>query len=149
MIRTALFACALVAIPSAALAQTQTVLPEVRMLRAPAAAQADGPPAGYIQGMAPEYDGWIYQDIPGSPGGGNVRPVTTLYLGVGYPATVMVCAKARSVLMEARPRNIVVAENRCATITTDDVRVSPASLLPDHPPIQIRYRILAIHRAAD
>jgi hypothetical protein len=145
MIRTAILACALVAVPSAALAQSQVVLPEVRMLRLPAAAADDGPPEDYIFNMAPEYNGWIYQEINGSPN--PARPgMTPLYRGEGYPATIMVCPKLTSVTLRlGNGEEVVFANNRCGTVTTDtlDVRTSARVEIP------IRYRILAVHRAAD
>lgn len=150
MIRTAILTCALVAIPSLALAQTQIATPpELRILRQPAAAPGDGPPADYIQGMAPEYNGWVYQEIDGSMTSRGERPLTTLYQGVGYPATIMVCPRVRAIyLTGVGPRDLEVLPNSCATVTTDTLRVYPASLIPNHPH-QIRYRILAVHRAAD
>ncbi|MBU2166807.1 MAG: hypothetical protein KKF88_03110 [Alphaproteobacteria bacterium] len=151
MIRTTLLACALVAIPSAALAQSRIATPpEVRVLRAPAAALVDGPPADGNRGLAPSSEGWIYQEIPASvTGGGSVRPQTTLYRGVGYPATIMVCPRVRPILLPVEPRDVSVAPDSCATITADHVYVSPLGMQQDQPPIPIRYRILAVHRAAE
>ncbi len=140
MIRTALLASALLAIPSAALAQSQTVLPEVRMLRTPAAAPTDGPPADYIQDMAPEYNGWIYQQVAAAPGS------TTLYRGEGYPATIMVCPRVTNAKLFLREGpEVIVWNSRCATVTTDHLRVSSDTTTP----VRIRYRILAVHRAAE
>jgi hypothetical protein len=147
MIRTAILACALLAIPSAALAQSQVVLPEVRMQRLPAAAPADGPPAAYITDVAPEYNGWIYQAVDG---GGNATPpvTTTLYRGDGYPATIMVCPQAAPVrLLSPGQGDVTVRNNRCATVTTDHLRI--ATFGTGTTALQIRYRILAVHRAAD
>lgn len=145
MIRTAILACALVAVPSAALAQTQTVLPEVRMLRAPAAAPADGPPSDYINNIAPEYNGWIYHEVSGS----SVpdRPSTSLlYRGEGYPATIMVCPQLAPInLLLSGGEEVVALNNRCITVTTDVLRVSNSARVS----LRIRYRILAVHRAAD
>jgi hypothetical protein len=151
MIRTAVLACAIVAVPSAALAQSRLATPpDVRVLRAPATALVDGPAADDSSGLAPASDGWIYQAIPaGMTGGGNVRPQTTLYRGVGYPATIMVCPGARSIMLPTEPRDVSVAPGSCATITAEHVYVSPLGMQPDVPPIQIRYRIIAVHRAAD
>lgn len=149
MIRTAILSCALVAAPSAALGQSQVVLPEVRTLGtlwAPPS-PGDGPPADLNRGMAPEYNGWIYQEVDGG-WQQNPSSVTHLYRGVGYPATIMVCpgfAPVRLLLDgggEVVPRN-----NRCATVTTDHLRVATNGRADTTVPI--RYRILAIHRAAD
>lgn len=148
MIRTALLACALVALPSVALAQTRAVQPEVRLSRAPTTALVDGPPADDNRGLAPASDGWIYQEIPAAYVSMGV-PQTTLYRGMGYPATIMVCPTARAIRLHVEPRDILVQPGSCATITADDVYVSSLNMQYNVPPIQIRYRILAVHRAAD
>ncbi len=141
MIRSALLACALVALPSAALAQSQIATPpELRILRQPAAAPGDGPPADYIQGMAPEYNGWVYHDVP--PDGSSA----TLYQGEGYPATIMVCpARQHARLLLPEMEGINVQAGSCATVTTERLGIGGRGRSSG----QIRYRILAIHRATD
>ncbi len=145
MNRTAILACALAALPSAALAQVQSTTPgEVRMLRAPTA-PGEGPPADYITDMAPEFNGWIYQDVPGGSGS-----ATTLYRGSGYPATIMVCPRLAPVRLLLQGQDEVeVRNNRCATVTTDHLRISSLGQGTNVGLRQIRYRILSVHRAAD
>ncbi len=146
MIRTAILACALVAVPSAALAQSQVVLPEVRMLRLPAAAADDGPPADYINNIAPEYNGWIYHEVSGSPAGPTQPSTSRLYRGEGYPATIMVCPQLAPIkLLLSGAEEVVALNNRCTTVTTDDLLVSNSA----RGSLRIRYRILAVHRAAE
>jgi hypothetical protein len=150
MIRTAILACALMAVPSAALAQYQAILPEVRMIRAPAS-PGDGPPADYVADLAPEYNGWIYQEVSGGgrPIDPSVAPVTTtIYQGRGYPATIMVCPRIGPIrLLTEGQGEVTVQNNRCATVTTEQLRL--ASVSHQSNPRQIRYRIIAVHRAAD
>jgi hypothetical protein len=149
MIRAAVLACilvptALVAAP--ALAQTQTTLPEVRML----GTSGDGPPANYRVDIAPEYNGWIYQEIDGRgrPIDGSAPVTTTLYRGDGYPATIMVCPSIAPIRILTREQGeTLVSNNRCVTVTTDHLRLATVNHLPDRR--QVRYRILAIHRAAE
>ncbi|MFW2341554.1 hypothetical protein [Brevundimonas sp.] len=156
MIRTALLACALVAVPSAALAQSQPVLPEVRVVRPPAqvtlrSTPAETEPPAHMRGMAIEDQGWIYQEVDGGgrPSDYTVSPVTTtLYRGDGFPATIMVCPAFAPVRLLSREQGeITVANNRCATVTTDHLRIASVSHHTD--PRRIRYRILAVHRAAE
>jgi hypothetical protein len=144
MIRAALLACALVAVPSAVLAQVQSSgSGQVRLLRAPDTA-GDGPPAEYISDMAPEYNGWVYHDFPGGSG-----VTTTLYRGDGYPATIMVCPRATPIrLLPEGQGELEVRNNRCGTVTTDHLRVSSFGQ-PNSGTRPIRYRIIAVHRAAE
>jgi hypothetical protein len=149
MIRTAILAFALVAVPSAALAQSQLVVPEGRTLGtlwAPPS-PGDGPPADLNRGMAPEYNGWIYQEVDGG-WQQNPSSVTELYRGDGYPATIMVCpAYAPVILLLDGGGQVVPRNNRCATVTTDHLRVATYDRADTT--LRIRYRILAVHRAAD
>jgi hypothetical protein len=116
------------------------------MLRLPAAASDDGPPADYINGIAPEYNGWIYQDTNRASSTDQPQP-STLYQGDGYPATIMVCPRSPVTLhLDRRDTNLEPAgNNRCHTVTTDHLRISSYGRLP----VQFRWRILAVHRAAE
>lgn len=154
MIRTAILALALVAAPSATLAQTQTVMPDVRMLRPAPGTTAEVPtapvdpvPREYRVDMAVEDQGWIYQEI--SARGPDTSPpvATTIYQGTGYPATIMVCPTyAPLTLLPRGEAEVLVQNNRCATVTTDYLQLRTASR---DRRMLIRYRILAVHRAAD
>lgn len=155
MIRTALLACALVAVPSAALAQSQPVLPEVRAVRPPAqvtlrSTPTETEPPAHMRDMAIEDQGWIYHEVGGRDLPYDTTPpgTTTIYQGLGYPATIMVCpASAPMRLLSREQPEIAVPEGRCATVTTDHLRL--ANMGQRSVPIRIRYRILAVHRAAD
>ncbi|MFY8140932.1 MAG: hypothetical protein ACOVMO_09450 [Caulobacter sp.] len=154
MIRVAILACALVALPSAALAQVRSSTPgETRVLRAQPA-PGEGPPADYIGDIAPEVNGWIYQEV-----GGRAGP-TTLYQGHGYPATITVCPRLAPVRLFLQGQGEVEAfNNRCTTVTTDHLRISAVgdgtdrnSGIGDGTNLrlrQIRYQILFVHRAAE
>lgn len=149
MIRTAILACTLVAVPSLALAQARIATPpEVRLLRPPAAAP-DRPPTN-VSDVVPGYDGWIHHEVDGGglPFDSNARTVT-LYQGRGYPATIMVCtARAPLRLLPRDEAELVLPAERCATFTTDHLRVATLTeTLTERR--SIYYRILAIHRAAD
>lgn len=145
MIRTAILAFVLVAVPSAALAQSQLVVPDVRIMSLPAA--DNGPPADYISNMAPEYNGWVYQEtFPTALGSEPI--LLELYSGAGYPATIMVCANQRVDLYFQGGRLMGVANDRCTSVTTDRLRISTA-LGPGRPAVKFRWRILAVHRAAE
>jgi hypothetical protein len=156
MIRIALLACVLLALPSAALAQTRIIQPEVRVLNPPGSVTLRSTPTetetpAHMRDMAIEDQGWIYHEVGGGgrPSDYTVSPVTTtLYRGDGFPATIMVCPAFAPVRLLTREHGeLTVANARCATVTTDHLRIASVSHHPD--PRPIRYRILAVHRAAE
>jgi len=60
----------------------------------------------------------------------------------------MVCPGMGPVRPELKaPGEVRVGNNRCATVTTDPLQVS--NVQNSARAIQIRYRILAVHRATD
>jgi hypothetical protein len=60
----------------------------------------------------------------------------------------MVCPRMGPVRLELKASGeVTVRNNRCATVTTDQLQVS--NVQNSTTAIQIRYRILAVHRAAD
>jgi hypothetical protein len=95
--------------------------------------------------MAPEFNGWIYHDVPGGMGS-----TTTLYQGHGYPATITVCPRVAPVRLLLQGQGEVVAyNNRCTTVTTDHLRISGVGDGTNVGVRQIRYQILFVHRAAE
>lgn len=155
MIRTALLACALVALPSAALAQTRIIHPEVRVMNPPDSVTLRSTPTeaetpAHMQDMAIEDQGWIYHEVGGRDLPYDTTPpgTTTIYQGLGYPATIMVCpAGAPMRLLSREQPEIAVPNGRCITVTTDHLRL--ANMGQRSVAIRIRYRILAVHRAAE
>jgi hypothetical protein len=117
------------------------------MLRLPTAAADDQPPAPTERPIAPEYNGWIYQDTNTGTGPRPYRwAPLDLYLGEGYPATIMVCPELLVQLILRGDVRIDATGNRCVTVTTDHLRITGSGT--DFS-IKFRYRILAVHRAAE
>lgn len=153
MIRTAILACALVAVPSAALAQTRIIQPEVRVLNAPAQVNlrsGDADPPEHLSNMAIEEQGWIYHHVGGWAHLNDTTPrgASTIYQGAGYPATIMVCPAGAPIRLLPRDQPAYVVPNgRCATVTTDYLQLIGIAYEPGE--IRVRYRILAVHHAAE
>jgi hypothetical protein len=126
---------------------------------------SDGPPADYVEGIAPEHDGWIYQTVgPFDPiNRGRVYiyrsgdlPNSTDFIEQPsytetpeYEATVTICPdrplRVHSIGMGPATANFnVVQGGRCLTVTGDDIQLS------SHDEdiwqvVRVRYRIVAIH----
>jgi hypothetical protein len=155
MIRTALLACALLALPSVALAQTRIIQPEVRVMNPPDSIRLGSRPANdeppeHHRDMAIDEQGWIYHEIGGWTHLNDTTPVgaSTVYQGPGYPATIMVCPAGAPIRLLPRDQPAYVVPNgRCATVTTEYLQLIGIGYEPGIR--RVRYRILAIHRAAD
>jgi hypothetical protein len=153
MIRTALFACALVALPSVALAQTRIIQPEVRVLGAPPQVNlrsADADPPAHLRGMAIEEQGWIYHEVGGWTHLNDTTPpgASTIYQGPGYPATIMVCPAGAPIQLLPRDQPAYKEPNgRCATVTTEYLQLIGLGYEPGER--RVRYRILAVHHGAE
>ncbi len=155
MIRTALLATALLALPSVALAQSRIIQPEVRVLNAPGSitlgsAPDDADPPAHLRDMAIEEQGWIYHQVGGWAHLNETTPpgASTIYQGPGYPATIMVCPAGAPIRLLPRDQPAYVVPNgRCATVTTEYLQLIGIGYEPGER--RVRYRILAVHHDAE
>jgi len=122
---------------------------------------ADGPPAEYVEGIAPEHDGWVYQTVgpfdPISRGrvyiyrsGSQLDPAERpdVQADGNYAATITICPnRALHVISNSLPLYEVVQGGRCITVTGDDILLRNAG--EDlHEVIRVRYRIVSVHPVA-
>lgn len=112
-----------------------------------------------------EHNGWIYQAIyPFEERDRRVYPRTLIYSGNGYPATIMICAELSVRLFIDTPDPlptvpIAISDGyfmistfggNCTTVTSSHVSLESNTLVddPSDSRLRVRYRILAVHRAA-
>lgn len=104
-----------------------------------------------LRSDAIEHNGWIYQAIylRTTDQRDTVNRRTLIYSGNGYPATIMICSDFAPVIIHAfGPGNHISSSNgQCTTVTSDNVGLEPLGNNPDFR-LRVRYRILAVHRAA-
>ena len=119
----------------------------------------DAPPADYVQGIAPEHDGWIYHTVgpfdPVSRGrvyiyrsGSALDPAERpdVRPGGNYAATIILCPD-RTLHVRSRDLGVgyeVIGGGRCMTVTGDDIQLSNSGE-DIWEVVRVRYRIVAVH----